>query len=110
MYWGCIKVEKKEGQKVYEYKGTNNLGKILQAVRGDIVKQTDTEKWLLTQQLEEDPELYPEVSLIVIKDNQPIDKLLLENKNYFLFGAHPKVNFKLEHPSISKFHAAIYFS
>ena len=62
------------------------------------------------QNLEEDGQLFPEVSLVILKEGQPIDKLLLENKNYFLFGSHSKCQFKLEHPSISKFHAAIFFT
>jgi hypothetical protein len=40
--------------------------------------------------------MWPEASLIVLKDK-------------LFFGAMPTNDFKLDHPSISKIHACIYF-
>jgi pSer/pThr/pTyr-binding forkhead associated (FHA) protein len=52
----------------------------------------------------------PVVSLTVIREDKPIDKLYLEKKNKFFLGSHQSNDFKLDHPSISKTHACIYFS
>jgi hypothetical protein len=35
------------------------VGKILEAVRSDVVKLTDTEKWVTFQNLDDDQELFP---------------------------------------------------
>jgi predicted NAD-dependent protein-ADP-ribosyltransferase YbiA (DUF1768 family) len=40
MYWGVQKQVSSSG--VVEYKGANSLGKILEAVRSDIMKMQDT--------------------------------------------------------------------
>lgn len=50
MYWGVIKQVSSSG--VPDYKGSNNLGKILESVRSDIIKMQDTEKWVMCQDLE----------------------------------------------------------
>ena len=60
--------------------------------------------------MESDKTLWPELSLIVIRDEKPIDKLFLENRNKFLFGSVKNCDFPLDHPSISKQHACIYIS
>ncbi len=49
-------------------------------------------------------------SIIVTKEEKPIDKLFLEKKSKFFFGSHSSSDFKLDHPSISKSHACIYFA
>ena len=51
--------------------------------------------------------------MIVIKEDKPVDKLFLEKRSKFFFGnqeanKEPKI-IKLEHPSISKVHACVYF-
>lgn len=51
----------------------------------------------------------PTVTVTVIKDEKPIDKLFLEKKSKFFLGNHQTNEFRLEHPSISKMHACIYF-
>lgn len=99
LYWGVVNGT-----------GQNNLGKILMGVRDDIIRLNDSEKWLLDQNCETDPSLFPEVDLVVQKEDKNIDKLFLEKRNCFLFGSEAKNSFRLEHPSISKFHAGIYFS
>jgi hypothetical protein len=33
--------------------------------------------------------------LVIFKDNQAIDKLILDKRNYFLFGSHQKCQHKL---------------
>jgi len=40
MYWGVIKQTASNGS--VEYKGANNLGKILETIRSDIIKMQDT--------------------------------------------------------------------
>jgi hypothetical protein len=50
------------------------------------------------------------VSLIVVKDEKAIDKLFLEKKGKFFFGSHKYNEYKLDHNSISKTHACIYFA
>ena len=49
IYWGIIKQVSSSG--VPDYKGANNLGKILESVRSDIIKMQDTEKWVMCQDL-----------------------------------------------------------
>ena len=49
MYWGVIKQVSTSG--TTDYKGANNLGKILESVRSDIIKMQDTEKWVICQDL-----------------------------------------------------------
>jgi hypothetical protein len=47
----------------------------------------------------------------VEKDGKKVDKLFLEKKNNYIFGSLASaVDFHLENPTISRFHACIYFS
>lgn len=47
---------------------------------------------------------------MVIKEDKPIDKLFMDKKSKYFLGAIPTNDFKLEHPSISKIHACLFFS
>ena len=71
---------------------------------------TDFSKWLQDQNLEEDKALWPEANLVVEKEGDEVDSLVLAGRNRFILGNHPSADFKLEHGSISKFHAGLYFS
>lgn len=79
-------------------------------IREEIQSGTDNPKWLSDQDLQQDDKLYPQTTLKVHKDKKGIDMLFLQKKNQYIFGTLPKVDFKLDHPSISKNHAAIVFS
>ena len=50
------------------------------------------------------------MTLLVTRDGKPIDKLFLEKKAKFMLGTLPINDFHLQHPSISKLHASIYFA
>lgn len=73
-------------------------------------KNIDWDHWVADQGLETDEKMRPAVSLTVIREEKPIDKLFLEKKSKFFFGSQQGNDFKLDHPSISKMHACIYFS
>lgn len=94
---------------VVQGKGSNTLGKILMTVREEIRNGSDWPRWIADQGIEPQEKMRPAVSLIVIKDDKPIDKLFLEKKNKFFFGSQQFNEFKLEHQSISKTHACIFF-
>ena len=105
-----------EGGEVEEYwgvvngRGSNILGKILMSVRKEVVDGSGTEKWIEDQGVETDHRKRREVTLLVSKENKPIDKLYLEKKAKFMLGKAPSNDFCLEHPSISKTHACIYYA
>ena len=48
--------------------------------------------------------------MIVEKEGDEVDNLLLIKKNAFFLGGHELNDFRFEHGSISKSHACIYFS
>lgn len=50
---------------MYSGAGANSLGKILEVVREEIRKGTDTERWLAGFSLEKDPSLLPKIYLRV---------------------------------------------
>lgn len=54
--------------------------------------------------------MWPIASIIVSKDGQKVDKLFFEKKNYFILGSTKSIDFTLENPTISRFHACIFFS
>jgi hypothetical protein len=78
-------------------------------VREEMLNGSDWDRWVSDQGIERDEKMKVEAALIVIKEDKPIDKLLLEKKSKFLLGALPNNDIKLDHPSISKRHACIYF-
>lgn len=78
-------------------------------VREEYIKGTDCEKWVNDQGVQNNPKKWPTLELTVLKDDKPIDKLFLEKKSKFYFGALPTCEYKLDHPSISKVHACIFF-
>ena len=71
---------------------------------------TDSRKWLEEQNVESDRHLWPEAYVVVEKEGDEVDNLVLSGKNVFLFGGHSSNDFRLDHGSLSKFHAGIYFS
>ena len=71
---------------------------------------TDFSQWLRDQNLEEDKALWPEANLVVEKEGNEVDSLVLAGRNRFILGSRPSSDFRLEHGSISKFHAGLYFS
>jgi hypothetical protein len=62
---------------VLQGKGSNTLGKILMAIREEIRNGSDWPRWITDQGTENNEKMCPVVSLIVIKDDKPIDKLFL---------------------------------
>jgi len=55
--------------------------------------------------------MFADVTLTVLKDSKQLSKLSLDkSKNYYLFGSLKTSDFHLEHPTISRFHACIFFS
>ena len=49
----------------------------------------------------------PKISLEVFKDGENIESIMLQGKNLFLFGRHPKCDVPLLHESISREHACL---
>lgn len=70
---------------------------------------SDWDKWVSDQDIEQDEKMRPAATLIVTREDKPIDKLFLEHKSKFFFGNQQTNDFKLDHPSISKIHACIYY-
>ncbi len=91
-------------------KGQNQLGRVLEQIRKDIVDDIELEHWLFaTFPLQEDKRSLPSIKLEVSKDNKPIDDVLLDGKSYYLMGALPKkCDYVMSHPSISRLHACIF--
>jgi hypothetical protein len=54
--------------------------------------------------------MWPEAHVVVEKEGEEVDNLILSGKNTFLFGSHDSNDFRLDHGSLSKFHGGIYFS
>ncbi|CDW73079.1 fha domain containing protein [Stylonychia lemnae] len=97
LYWGMVG---KQGQ--------NQLGKILERVRQSVHDESEMEQWMQNNfNLVEGRKKLPSINLEVFKDGQLIESITLENKPYYVFGAHPhKCDVVLKHPSMSRVHAA----
>eukprot|EP00347_Sterkiella_histriomuscorum_P005853 403355024 len=97
LFWGMVN---KQGQ--------NNLGKILERVRQSVYDESEMEQWMQNNfNLVEGRKRIPTINLEVFKDGQLIESITLENKPYYIFGAHPqKCDVVLKHPSISRVHSA----
>ena len=56
-------------------------------IRQEILKGTDWEEWVNDQGVEKNEKKHFEASLVVIKEDKPIDKLVLDKKKKrFFFG------------------------
>jgi len=90
-------------------KGQNQLGRILEQVRKDVIEDSELIHWLFFAfQLQEDKKSQPSVKLEVLKDNKSIENVVLEGKSFYLMGANAhKCDYVMEHPSISRVHACI---
>ena len=62
------------------------MGKILVSIREEIINGSDWEKWIIDQRIESNEKRRGVMSLVVIKEDKPSDKLLLEKKAMFFFG------------------------
>lgn len=75
-YWGVV-----------NGKGQNQLGRLLEAIRIDIMNNTDLEKWLMfVFRPEEDQDLIPIIKINVYKEGEMIDSVELKNRSYYLLG------------------------
>lgn len=101
LYWGEFKG-----------KGSNTLGKILMRIRDQFTKCIDSKQWIENNlSLQSDSNMFADVALTVLKDSKQISKISLDKKkNYYLFGSLKTSDFPLEHPTISRYHACIFFS
>ena len=56
------------------------------SIREEIINGSDWEKWIVDQRIESNEKRRGVMSLVVIKEDKPIDKLFLEKKAMFFFG------------------------
>ena len=103
MFWGMVERKGK-------YEGLNTFGTITTKIREQIQKGQDNQAWIKDQNIEKDPDLWPDSNLIVEKTDGQADTLLLHNKNFFLIGRAQSNDLSIDHPSVGKNHAVIYFS
>lgn len=77
LFWGQIKNE-----------GQNQLGRILKKIRHDIKCGKELEKWVCSSfKLQDDRRAIPIIKLDVFKNDELIEKVELEGRSYFVFGA-----------------------
>lgn len=89
-------------------KGQNQIGRILMKIRNDIIENNELINWITNCfDLITDDCYLPTINLIVNKNNQTIDHILLKNKSFYTFGILPENDIKLDHPSISRYHSVI---
>ena len=79
-------------------------------IREEIRKGIDVERWLVNNGLERTSLLWPKCFLKCWKEGKIVDKLELTHRPYHTLGSLDTNNFKLDHPSISKSHAVIFFT
>lgn len=97
VYWGVV-----------EGKGQNQLGRLLSNIRHDIIHNVEIDKWLFsTFELQDDKFFIPKIFLEVAKQDQVLQKIPLVEKSYYLMGKLKTVDVTMEHPSLSRNHAAI---
>lgn len=97
LFWGCVKG-----------KGQNQLGRILNKVRYDIIENNELLNWITNCfDLITETNYLPEINLTIKKNGATIDHIILKNRPFYLFGNLPSNDLKLDHPSISRIHAAI---
>ena len=96
-YWGVV-----------NNKGQNQLGRILMKIRGDLKDNQELLNWIsFSFEFISDQELIPEITLNIFKEDKQIDCKILKNKSFYILGCLPSSDLILEHPSISRIHAAI---
>ena len=98
IFWGLV-----------DSRGQNQLGRILEQLREDIISDNELDHWLfIICNIQDDLKLVPRLSLDVEKEGAVIEKVTLVDKAYFLFGSDKsKVDYPMLHPSISRRHACI---
>jgi ribA/ribD-fused uncharacterized protein len=97
LFWGCVKE-----------RGQNQLGRIIMKIRNDIMENDELLNWISNCfELITEINYLPEINLTVKKNGETIDHIILKNRPYYLFGNLSSNDLKLEHPSISRIHAAI---
>ena len=96
-YWGVV-----------NNKGQNQLGRILMKIRSDLKDNQELLNWIsFSFEFISDQELIPEITLNIYKEGKQIDCKILKNKSFYILGCLPSCDLILEHPSISRIHAAI---
>jgi len=97
IYWGIV-----------EGKGQNQLGRLLEQIRNDIIHSMELEKWLyMVFSLEEDRQFLPKITLNVLKNNEIIEKIELKDKPFYLLGTLKTNDVVLAHQSISRNHSVL---
>jgi predicted NAD-dependent protein-ADP-ribosyltransferase YbiA (DUF1768 family)/RNA recognition motif-containing protein len=97
LFWGCVKE-----------RGQNQLGRIIMKIRNDIIENNELYNWISNCfDLIGEINYLPEINLTVKKNGENIDHIILKNRPFYLFGNLSSNDLKLEHPSISRIHAAI---
>lgn len=96
-YWGVV-----------NNKGQNQLGRIMMRIRSDLRENQELLNWIsFSFEFISDQDLIPEITLDVFKEGKQIDCKILKNKSFYIIGCLPSSDLILEHPSISRIHAAI---
>ena len=96
-YWGVV-----------NNKGQNQLGRILTKIRNDVKDNQELLNWIsFSFDFLTDQDLMPEITLDIFKEGKQIDCKILKNKSFYIIGCLPSSDLVLEHPSISRIHAAL---
>ena len=79
LFWGVLKEQ-----------GKNHLGRILENIRFDIIKNLDLERWLyFTFDLLEKKEFIPGIKIAVKKQGEQIATIELNGKPFYTMGCLP---------------------
>ncbi|KAF8821885.1 FHA domain-containing protein [Cardiosporidium cionae] len=92
-----------------DFRGQNNLGRILQAIRNNILDDTELDSWLvLCHDIELDRNARPTIRLTECKEGSTEKKIHeLSGRPYYRIGKLPNSDVVALNPSISRRHALI---
>lgn len=98
LFWGLIKDQ-----------GQNQLGRVIEKIRYDIRVNKELEKWICCSfSLQNDRKAIPFIRFDVYKNGNLLEKVELEGRAYFVFGARENTSdIVMLHPSISRTHAIL---
>ena len=89
-------------------RGANELGKLLMALRDEARAGTDLDTWLVDAFPLAAPDDAPAtLSLEVLKGGAVVESVALGAASLALFGKHSSSTVQLDHPSVSRKHAAV---
>lgn len=97
LFWGSV-----------DSKGQNHIGRILMTIRKDIEENMELFQWLVNSfDLVKETKFLPDITFEIFKNGIQIDKIHLCGKSFYFIGSLITSDLKIDHPSASRFHAAI---